>query len=161
MFIQGRQNGVFCFGVYCAEAVVEQQDAGLSNEGTCHADALFLTATKVHAPFAKKRVVAVFELFDILRDTREARGLRGTERSVFACQTKFDVVQDGIAEQEHVLRDVPHVRSVGGQVPILQGGAVEHDLSLLGIHDAHRQLKRSLPARKRAVACTAPHFFVA
>lgn len=141
MFVQGRQNGVFRFRIHSAEAVIEQQDVGLSNEGTCHADALFLTATEVDSPFAKKRVIAVFKLFDVLRDTREARSLRGTERSVFACQTKFDVVQNGIAEQEHVLRDVAHVRSVGGEVPFLEGGAVEQDLALLRVHDAHRQLK--------------------
>ena len=135
--IQRAQDVVFCLGVHSTQTVVQQKQLRLPNQGARHAQSLLLTTAEVHATFPKQRVVAMLKPFHIRADSSLRRGLLGRHGRVVSVAAKFDVVSDGVAEQEDVLRNVPHVASKRRQVPCRQSSVVELDLPMFRVHDAH------------------------
>ena len=67
---QARENGLFGVGVYAGEGVVQDEDAGVAQDGPGDGGALFLTAGEGYASLAHKGVEAAGELQDLVRDVR-------------------------------------------------------------------------------------------
>ena len=116
------------------------------DEGAGDADALLLAPAEVDPTFAEHGVEPVLKRFDVLTNA----GVLGRLSDLLFVRlalAKGDVVADGVAEQEDVLRHVAQVLFHGVEVPFRKGGAVQGDAAFLRIHHAHGQLKdRGFPA---------------
>lgn len=102
--VEGFEDAAFGFGIDSGEGVVEDDDAGISEEGAGYGGALFLSAAEVYSAFAEDSFIAEREFFDFIGDV----GYAGDAVDVFGgCVwlAEGDVIMNGVAEEESFLED--------------------------------------------------------
>ena len=106
---------LFGVGVDGGEGVVEDEDAGIADDGAGDGGALLLAAGECDAALADHGVEALGELEDFGADVRDDGG-------VFDCSgggvgdAEGDVLADGVGEEKGLLRDEADVGGEGRRV---------------------------------------------
>jgi hypothetical protein len=98
------QDAIFGLGVHTGERVVEHQDAGAADQRARNGRALFLPAGKREAALPDQSVVAIGKTLDLIGDIG---GLGGPANFCIGgvLGPESDVLPNGVAEQERLLRD--------------------------------------------------------
>jgi len=123
---EGGLDGGFAFGVQRAGSFVEQQHAGVAQQGAGEGDALALAAGESAALLADEGFEAEGEFVD------EVRGGGGFGGGPDCCvggagAAHADVGGDGVVEQQAILADIGEGVAQGGEGDIAQVRAVEAD----------------------------------
>lgn len=111
----------FGFGVEAGGGFVEDEDAGVGEDGAGDGDALFLAAGEFDAAFADDGFVAVGEAFDEFIDAGDAAGFEDFGFGGLGAG-EGDVFADGSVEEEGFLEDDAELGAVAAE---LDGGEVD------------------------------------
>ena len=107
---QGQVDGCFGHGVQIGGWLVEQQDRRIAQDGPCDGQALPLAAREQTPHLAYPRVITVGEMGDEVVDLRQL-GCCLDLRVGRTQATQPDVLANCRIEEEHILKDRPHLRS--------------------------------------------------
>ncbi len=135
---EGEADAVFGLGVDGAGGLVEDQDGGRMGEGAGEADELLLAGGEGGAAFADGLLELLGEGADEVGDVDLFGGAFelgvGDPRAAEA-----DVVGDGAGEEEWVLQDDAEAAAEGGEVLVADVDAIDEDLAVLDVVEAHHQ----------------------
>src|SRR5690625_103916 len=130
--------------------VVENEDAGVGEEGAGDGKALSLPARECHATLAQHRLVTVPEgRYEVVR-----LGCPGSGDDLLAARVRLaegDVLRDGTREEEDVLLNDRDLLAQRLHVPVPQVDTVDQDAALLRVVAPVHQLdERALAAARLA-----------
>src|SRR5437763_15974720 len=132
------QDLVFGVRIYAGKRIVQNQNAGIANQGAGYCGALLLSAGERDSALANQSFVLFGKLFDVSGYVRCLRRPANFHVAGLG-HTESDVLANSFAEEKSLLRNETDVPTKIGQRIVPDGEAVNQNRSGFGIVDARNQ----------------------
>jgi hypothetical protein len=129
------QDALLGLRVDAREGIVEDEDAGVADDGAGNGGALLLSAGEGDAALPDYRVVFVGEAFYIGIEVGDFGGLADLVEIVIR-ETESDVAADGFAEEIGVLGNVANGAAECVQRPSTDGAAIDEEFAFRSFPEA-------------------------
>ena len=129
----------FIFRIQITGGLVQYQDLGVGQDGTCDGQALTLPTTQFDTPLANQRLVPFRQLFDEFVGVGRLGSRADLPRGGVPVRVT-DIFSDRPVEQEHVLFDDTDQPTTAFHVQISQVATVQQHTAIGGIVEACHQV---------------------